>query len=203
MNGNVYRCIVSGAAPCGTVTRVNDTLAVSARPTVSLTAAPYLKLYPGLTSTITASSNIPAANASYTWFLNNTLTTPNTPTTKLVTVDNLGSYTVNVTDIVNGCTNQSSVLFIGDSASSRLFIYPSPNNGRFNVAYYNPGGSATQQSLAIFDSKGAMVYSQKLAVNQAYQIHKIDLRRNGKGIYHVVIGDANGNKIKGGEVLVL
>ncbi|MBL0147014.1 MAG: T9SS type A sorting domain-containing protein [Chitinophagaceae bacterium] len=201
MNGNLYRCDVSGAAPCGSITSGNASLSVSAQPTALLSALLYQNLFPGLTTTLTATSSIPVANASYVWYWNNSVIS-NTGINYPVTVNNLGAYKVRVTDNINGCTNESNVVVIGDSVSSRLFIYPSPNNGQFNVAYYNADGTFTQQTLAIFDDKGAKVYDKKLDVFQSYQIHNIDLRRNGAGIYFVVLGDANGNKLKSAEVLV-
>jgi len=39
-------------------------------------------------------------------------------------------------------------------------------------------------------------------VRQQYQLHEIDMRGAGAGIYYIVLREANGNKIKTGEVVV-
>ena len=118
-----------------------------------------------------------------------------------VNITSLGSYKVRVTD-ANGCVDSSQVITIADSANSKLFIYPSPNDGKFSVVYYNAGGTSTKQIVTIYSSKGEKVYSKEFPVTQAYQLLAIDLRRNSAGIYYVILSDAAGNKIKTGEVLI-
>jgi Secretion system C-terminal sorting domain len=201
MQSNQYRCRVIGLAPCGFVTSTPATLTVSAQPTVSLNAAPYLNVFPGLTTILTATTSLNPSNVTYTWFKNTTPFT-NATNTYPVTVNNLGTYRVTVVDNTNGCTNTSNSLTIGDSASSKLFIYPSPNDGRFTVSYFNSNLSLAAQTISIFDAAGSLVYSQRLPVVQGYQLHQMDLRRNKSGIYHIIIGDANGKKLASGEVLV-
>lgn len=39
-------------------------------------------------------------------------------------------------------------------------------------------------------------------VSQPYQLHQMHLRSFGSGIYDVALSEANGNKIKTGEVVV-
>jgi hypothetical protein len=201
LNNNQYRCMVTGAAPCGAVNSAKSVLTVSPQPTIALDAAPYKNLLPGLTSTITATTNAATPPINFAWFKNNTLLPNVTANDYLINVDRLGEYRVTVTD-ANGCTNTSSLLAIADSASNKLFIYPSPNNGQFTVAYHNPGGGNTKQSIVIYNSIGKRVYTAVITVTQAYQLINIDLRRNGAGIYYVVLRDASDKKIKTGEVLV-
>ena len=203
MNGNQYRAVITGTAPCGAVNSAAITLTVSAKPTVTLTASPYYKLLPGYSTTLTASSSItPASNAAYVWYWNNVVI-PNTGTTYVVNVNNLGDYKVTVTDISNSCTNTSAAITISDSASDKLFIWPSPTpNGIFTVAYYNPGGNATLQDIVIYDSKGGKVYAYKdFPVSQAYQLLKVDMSRNAAGVYFVVLKVKDGTK-KTGTVVI-
>ena len=203
MNGNQYRAVITGTAPCGAVNSAAITLTVSAKPTVTLTASPYYKLLPGYSTTLTASSSItPASNAAYVWYWNNVVI-PNTGTTYVVNVNNLGDYKVTVTDISNSCTNTSAAITISDSASDKLFIWPSPTpNGIFTVAYYNPGGNATLQDIVIYDSKGGQVYAYKnFPVSQAYQLLKVDMSRNAAGVYFVVLKVKDGTK-KTGTVVI-
>jgi hypothetical protein len=115
----------------------------------------------------------------------------------------LGTYTVVAT--IGSCTSVPASIIISDSASSKLWIYPSPNTGRFTVSYYSAGASSTnktRQQLTIIGSDGRRVYNNVFDVTQPYQLHQIDLRRNGAGVYYVVLRDANGNKIRTGEVVV-
>jgi hypothetical protein len=181
------------------------TVIATPKPALNLTASPYTRLLPGLSTTITATaSSASANNFVYTWAYNG-----NGPAQIFsgnkhpVNLSNSGTYTVTAADALNlTCISAPASVTIIDSASSKLFIYPSPNNGQFNVAYYNAGGSATKQIVTIISSKGEKVYTKETTVNQAYQIIDVDLRRHGAGIYYVILSDANGKKIKTGEVLI-
>jgi hypothetical protein len=93
-------------------------------------------------------------------------------------------------------------MFQSATASDNLFIFPSPNDGRFTVSYYNNGGASTKRSIVIFDSKGSMVFNSQFNINGSYTLIPIDLRTNNTGIYHVIVGDANGNKLATGKVHV-
>lgn len=203
MNSYQYRAVVTGTGPCGAITSNSITLTVSARPTITLTASPYYKLLPGYNTTLTATSSIsPSGNASYVWYQNNVVIA-NTGTSYNVNVNNLGDYKVMVTDISNGCNNTSSVVTISDSASEKLFIWPSPTpDGQFTISYYNPGGNAATQDITIYDSKGAQAYAFKdFPVNQAYQLLKVDMSRNAAGVYYVILRLKDGTK-KTGTVLI-
>jgi hypothetical protein len=180
------------------------TVIATPKPSLTLTASPYTRLLPGLTTTITANVSPVNTNYVYTWaytgsgpaqtFIGNT---------HPVNLSSSGTYTVTVADGSNlTCKSRDTSITITDSASSKLFIYPSPNNGQFNVAYYNAGGGTTKQIVTIVSSKGEKVYSKETTVNQAYQIIDVDLRRHGAGVYYIILSDTNGKKIKTGEVLV-
>lgn len=199
MNGYQYRCVVSGSAPCPSINSGAATLTVGAQPTIIISASPYTKLFPGLTTILTATTSLlPPVN--YVWYRNNVVVTGNNSNTLSVSVNNLGDYKVTVTNPLSGCTNTSSVSTISDSASNKLFIFPSPNNGIFHIAYYNPGGGVTTQNVTIYDSYGRRVFNTKYPVSQAYQVFDIDMRRNAAGVYFIVLREANGNKVKTGRV---
>ena len=198
MNGYLYRTVVTGLAPCGAVSTTSASLTVSAQPAVTLSVSPYTRLLPGLTTTITASVN-PPTGFTTVWTRNGTPITV-TGNTATVSVNELGLYTVVAT--IGSCISVPASVTISDSVSSKLFIYPSPNNGQFTVAYYNQGGGTTRQFVTVYSRLGEQVYYKEFPVTQAYQLLSIDVRKYSAGVYYVVLSDANGKKIKTGEVLI-
>jgi Secretion system C-terminal sorting domain len=175
---------------------------VNPLPTIALNAAPYRNLFPGLVTTLTATSTTTAtpSTLTYLWFKNN-VANSNSTNTQSVNISGLGNYRVAVTD-ANGCVNQSQLVTIADSANNKLFIYPSPNDGQFTIAYYNAGGTNVSRTVSIFNAKGQVVYKKDFAITLAYQLLSIDMRRNGAGVYYVVLSDAAGNKLQTGEVMI-
>lgn len=199
MNGSLYRCVVSGAAPCGAVNSNAGALNVTPQPVIS--ASPFTSLMAGWNTTLTVNVT-PAPGLSFAWYLNGTLQ-PETGNSLVATVNRLGDYRVVVTSGTGSC--QSELLNIKDSASKKLFIYPVPNNGQFTVTYHVPGASvsnSTKQTITIYNSDGRRVFSKEFAVTQPYQLHQIDMRRNAGGVYYVILREANGNKVKTGKVVV-
>ena len=118
-----------------------------------------------------------------------------------VTLDGLGNYAVTVTN-AGGCTNTSALLNIGDSASSRLFIWPNPNAGEFQVSYHSSGQASVAYTLTIYDAKGAYVYREAYTVNVPYQRMDVDMRKFGKGVYQVVVSDRSGKRLASGGVVI-
>lgn len=199
MNSNLYRAKLYNATCTIPAVSNSATLTVLQRSAITLTASS-VSILPGEISTLTATAT-PAAGVTYSWFKDGVLLNGITGTAYSVSVTGLGNYQVKIVN-ASGCTNESGIVTIGATASNRLFIYPSPNDGQFTVSYYNSGGVTTQQTIAIYDSKGAMVYSNKLAVTGPYQLHPINLKGSGRGIYYVVIGDASGKKLAKGKVVI-
>ena len=196
MNNNQYRCVVAGTAPCSAINSTGATLTVSPQPTVTLTASPYIKLLPWYSTVITATVNPPAGFTTL-WTRNGNPVTP-INNTYSVNVDRLGTYTVVAT--IGTCISVPASITIGDSASSKLWIFPSPTSGQFTISYYNPGGGATTQMVNIYDAMGRRAYSNIVAVSQAYQLIQVDMRRNSAGVYRVVMRDSAGRKVKTGTV---
>jgi len=100
-----------------------------------------------------------------------------------------------------GCSNTSALLPITDSAVAKLFIFPSPNQGRFEVTYYSNTTTASRH-LLVYDSKGARVYSKAFVANGAYYREPVDMRGRGKGVYRVVLLDKDGKTIATGSVVI-
>ena len=197
-NNFQYRVLLRGQ--CNVTTSNAATLTVYTLPEVVLSASK-TSLVPGETSTLTATIT-PGSdpNVVATWTKDGNVFDV-TGNTYPVTVANLGSYQVQVTDD-NGCMNQSAVVTIAGKASSSLYIYPNPNDGQFTVSYYNAGGSNTKQSVTIYDSKGAKVFYRQFTFAGYYGLLDVDLGNQPKGVYIVVIGDASGKKLIEGKVLI-
>ncbi|MFN0081829.1 MAG: hypothetical protein ACKVOM_04870, partial [Ferruginibacter sp.] len=211
-NGYRFRRSAS-AAPCtGSVTSTAATLTVNPMPTVTIGVAPVRNLFPGLTTTLTATV-FPAPNgATYQWFRNGVAVVGATNRTIVVGIDGLGTYTVRVVD-GNGCNTNTATSTpvvsqtIADSAVfTRLFIYPSPNNGQFQVRYFNDvtNNGLVPSVLNVYDSKGARVFSKRYAIGGGYQPLNVDLGASrGRGVYRIDLLTSKGERIKTGTVLVM
>ncbi len=199
---NQYRAVLTVTACSSTENSGAAILTVNPLPVIVINAAPYTKLHPGITTTITAAVS-PNAAVTYQWYKNGIAVPGATNERIVVDVDNLGDYSVMVND-VNGCTNSSASLTISEAANDILFIYPSPNTGQFQVRYYNLNGNAVNpRTLSIYDSKGARVFSRTYNITLPYSRMDVDMSNYSKGIYRVELGDVNGKRIKTGSVVIL
>ncbi len=192
---NNYRYRVSlSNSPCNNAVISNtSTLTVNVLPTATI-ATPLTSLQAGQSTVITATTT-PTTGLNISWYRNNVLVTGATSATYTVNVNNLGTYKAVVTDQATGtCINQSNTITIDAAPSDKLFIFPSPNDGRFTVTYYNAQTAITTQGVTVYDMYGRRVYDNVFQVTQAYQLHQVDLRRYGAGIYTVVIRDYAGKK---------
>ncbi len=198
-----YRCLVNNITCTNPVNSNAATLTVRALPTVILSPGALSSLLPGKTTTLTATpgpSN--GGTLSTAWFYNNNPVT-NTGNTRVVNVEQVGTYRVNILETYGSglsCSNQSLNVVIEATISDKLFIFPSPNDGRFTVSYYNNGGTSTQRRIIIHDTKGARVYDRQFTITGAYTLLPIDLRSVNRGIYFVSVGDAGGAKLVEGKV---
>jgi subtilisin-like proprotein convertase family protein len=154
MNNNQYRAVIS-AGPCaGSVTTTAATLTVNPIPVITI-AAPVTQLIPGRTTTITATST--TSGLVYTW-ARNTVATGVTGPTQFATIDSIGTYRATGTLTgVSGCTGTSAALVIGTEASDRLFVYPNPTDGAFQVRLFHATDVATERVVTVWNSNGQMV----------------------------------------------
>ena len=194
---------VRAEGTCNNTACASVTVTINPQPTISLTAAPYTALLPGMTTTITANIAPVAAGNTITWTRNGNTVSGATGNSISVDVDRLGTYTARVTT-VNGCTALSAPIVIRDSANDKLFISPNPNNGQFTIRYYsNAQNFGFLRYVTIYDSKGAKIFSRQLPVTAPFSGMNIDIRQRGKGWYYVVVGDHNGKPLASGSVEVL
>lgn len=200
-NSGNFSVVVTNASGCSTTSSAVTTT-VSPSPVITLTASPFTSLLPGITTSLTAMVS-PAGSYSYTWYKNGVVIPGATGATLSgISLDDLGSYHVVVNNTSGlACTTTSPNLVIRDSASTRLFIYPSPNNGQFQVAYHTPNPN-TKRTIRIYDGKGAIVYSRSHTILSPYQRMNVDMRHVGRGVYHVVLYDLSGRKLADGAVTI-
>ena len=203
MNGRKYR-VTATAGPCGAVTSTSvGTLTVNSLPVVTI-AAPMVKLTPGRTTTITGSSNPPAAANGYSWRLNGA-GIAGTGNSQTVNINQLGTYQATVTD-VNGCVNKSNELTITAEGSDRLWIYPNPTAGVFQVRLYYSGERAEKRVVTLYNSIGQAVDSKEfvlVAGTPAYLQMNFDLGgATAKGPYVVKVANLYNGRVVSGIVMV-
>lgn len=202
LNGNLYRVVFSVPSCSSSATSNAASLTVNANPVVSVSAAPFTSLYPGLQTTLTANVTPANANNTYQWFLNGSAITGANAATYLADIDGLGTYTVEVVD-PNACnTISANSVTLTDSLNTNLFIYPNPNTGVFQVRFYDKlNGVSNPRGVVIYDSKGSRVFSKNFTV-AGYGRMDIDLRNQPKGVYIIDVVDAAGKRLQTGRVIV-
>jgi hypothetical protein len=195
-NTRSFRVILTGL--CSVVTSQFATLYVNPLPTVSLITSIPPSLLPGQSMTITA--NASPAGGTYAWYKNGVLTGHTGSTWTGLTVDDIGTYKVVYTD-PNGCVQSTSDLVVSGQASDKLWVYPNPNNGVFQVRFYNqPNETAT---VSVFDSKGAKVYENATVTTTPYSGISVDLGMTfSDGVYVVVVNNSAGKKIGAKKIVV-
>jgi hypothetical protein len=205
LSGSQYRCLLSNATCPAQAASAAATLTVRQQPSVSLAASPLTGLLPGQVTTLTATPSAPTGGTySYTWSLNGSAVSV-TGNSLQVDITQVGSYQTTVRESWSGglvCSASSAVVNITALVSDKLFIFPSPNDGNFQVSYYNSGGVNTQRRITIYDSKGSLVFDRKFAITGSYTLIPINLERGSRGIYYVVVGNASGVKLAEGKVHV-
>ncbi len=202
---NTITYTVTGTDGNGCVNTANINVTANPLPVVTLTATPAnVSLLPGRTVTLKATIT-PAAGFTFEWRKNDVVI-PNTTDSLVVTVEEIGTYTVYARGIASSvCDRASAPLNVRDSITSTVFIWPNPNNGNFTVSYYNyirNVNQSRQNNITVFDSKGARIYTKSYSVNQGYNLMKVNLKGVASGSYFVVLRDGYGNKIAAAGIFV-
>lgn len=167
-NATSYRAVLTGL--CTVVISNAATLYVNPLPTITLTSA-QTSLLPAQQTSITAVTNPPGG--SYIWMKNNSAVSgANSAVIGPLTISDIGTYKVTYTDL-NGCVNTSGNLVIEATPSDNMWVYPNPNNGQFQVRYYN--GANEQVNLQVFDAKGTLVYHKLYTTSLPYTGMQVDL----------------------------
>ncbi|MBL7701933.1 MAG: T9SS type A sorting domain-containing protein, partial [Ferruginibacter sp.] len=179
---------VRAEGPCNTTACASVTVTVNVQPTVSITSTGTTVL-PGSPVILTATPN--PAGGTITWYRDGNVVAGATGTTLIVRAADYGIYTATVTTAAGCIAQQSNALNIGYNISKRIWIYPNPTTGFFQVRYYNPDGGQT--TIQVFNKLGQRVFSKRAVTGPAYERVDVDLRGAADGTYTVVVLDAKGN----------
>ena len=197
-NTNTYRVAVIGL--CTTVQSAAASLYVNPLPTVNLSTSIPPFLSPGQSMSIL--SSVSPSGGTYRWFLNGSLiSAAQGSSLNGITVDGQGTYRLVYTD-PNGCTNNSIDIVVVGQQSNDLWIYPNPNQGSFNVRFFNKAGEKV--TVNVMDAKGRRVYSKEFTTVNAYTNMLVDLAAKGMadGTYFVTVVGQNGSIIGSKKILV-
>jgi subtilisin-like proprotein convertase family protein len=201
ITGYFYRDSIAGASPCGFSISSAAKLTVYPLPVITISANP-TKLFPGL-KTIINSTVGPNAAATYTWLKNGVIVGGATTASLQLDVDKLGDYSLRVQD-VNGCIGTSNLLPITDSVNNKVFIYPNPNSGQFQVRYYSGlNNIGLPRGVNIYDARGKRILTKLYSIGSPYARMDVDLTNHGTGVYTVEVVDVNGNRLAIGRVEIV
>jgi Peptidase family M1 domain/Secretion system C-terminal sorting domain len=205
MNNNRYRCLLTSASCTTPIISNAAKLTVRALPTITLSAAPFTTLLPAQSTMLTATTSPSNAGSITTNWFYNTAPLSVTTNTYPVAVNQAGNYFATIKETFPSglqCSNTSATITITATESDKLFIFPTPNNGTFNVSYYNSSNTNTKRNISIYDTKGALVYKKEFAITGFYTLLPINLQAASRGDYFVTIFDGDGKRLAVGKVHV-
>ncbi len=197
-----YFVRIEGA--CNTTTCASVTVAVAPLPVVSISMVSANGFTPNAPVVITANVT-PTDNYIFNWTKNNAniITTPTSTNNIKVYASDAGNYKVTVT-APSGCSAVSANAFTASIPEpDKLFIFPNPSTGIFNVAYSNGQANLNGRTINVYDAKGARVFSKLYNLNAPYENMRVDLRKAGKGVYYVELVDGNGKQLASSSVRVM
>ncbi len=196
LNGNTFRVVLNGL--CTVVNSSAATLFVNPLPTILVNTTGTSQLLPGQRTGVTA--NVSPTGGSFVWTLNGiTINGTSGPTITPITVDGAGTYQTVYMDL-NGCSITSTPLVISAQQSDRLWVYPNPNNGVFQIRYYNNFGEPVK--VMVYNAAGQLVYSKQPILGEAYSRIDVNLSNQAAGIYIVKLISGNGKELAAKRIII-
>jgi hypothetical protein len=167
---------------------------------VSIAAIPLLQVKPGESTILFANYN--NTPERFTWYRNNNLSAvTNTGVLPGINIDSLGVYKVIYKD-ASGCTVTSNELTISAGPADKLWMYPNPSDGRFQVRFYS-GATGVTRVVNLYNGKGERIEQRTVLVNGPYQRVDIDISRFSAGMYYVELLDTSGKRLAKEKVLLI
>ncbi|MBU3713631.1 MAG: T9SS type A sorting domain-containing protein, partial [Ferruginibacter sp.] len=198
LKNNLFKVIVS-EINCGSVSSDSAILMVNALPAVKIVATPSNAVLPG--QTITLAANTSSVINSYKWYLNGNLINSQNGDKIIIGSDKTGNYSAMVTDN-KGCSTMSESINVKDSAINATLIYPNPNKGRFVVRNEVYESNNKGRTIKMFDSKGALVFSNNYTVSYSYQPMEVVANELSDGLYLLMLTDEKGNVLKSSKLII-
>ena len=201
LSGYQYRVVVNGTA-CTGVTSSPALLTVFALPVVTINAPPVVNVTP-YQPIVLGSSTSPSGVYTYNWLRNGSLLPGANSSSLPVNVDGLGSFQLRATD-GRGCSNSSNLVTVADSASKILFIYPNPNNGQFQVRFYQATNTTGMRTLNIYNVRGQKIFSKQYNITSSgYQRMDVNLGFPASaGIYFADLRDNAGKRLASAPIRI-
>ena len=195
-NASTYRVVLNGL--CSVVNSAAASLFVNPLPVVSIRFSPLSQLLPSQNTTI--ESTVSPSGGTYVWRRNNNVVIgAQNEVLDGLTVDHQGTYQLTYTDL-NGCVSNSGTLVLSALESPKIWVYPSPNNGRFQVRYYNSFGEPV--TVRVFNSAGQLLYSRLSVTADAYSRIDVDLGNPPAGVYIVKVYDTKSRELAAKKIVV-
>ncbi|HMK02842.1 MAG TPA: hypothetical protein VK489_01570, partial [Ferruginibacter sp.] len=193
---------VRAEGTCNSTACASVTVSINIQPAISISASPYTSLLPGMLTTLTATVTPPGPGISIVWYKNGVAIPGATASTRVVSVDDLGSYTASAT-AGTVCTALSNAVNIKDSASGRLFVTPNPSSGLFKVRYYTGYTSfGFKRHLIMYDNNGRRVYDKLFPITAPYSSMDVSAAHLSKGLYTIMVTDYYGEVLATGKVII-
>ncbi|MFM2337062.1 MAG: Secretion system C-terminal sorting domain, partial [Bacteroidota bacterium] len=191
-----FRVRITGL--CTTIFSNAATLFVNPLPTISIDAVASSSLLPGQSANLMATAN--PSGGSYAWRFNgNTISNTTAATYGPLSIDNIGAYSVVYTD-PNGCITTSNSINLTGLASTNVWLYPNPNNGQFQVRFYNQLNE--KATIMIYNAGGQVVMQKAINTGTPYSQTDIDLGLNAAGIYVLKVVTADGRELANKRVIL-
>lgn len=174
-------------------------ITVIRKPTVKLEVEPTTEIAPGTATTLKAKGEF-GNSPKFTWTKNGTVLPNETGATLRVAGPQMGEYAVEVSNS-NNCSVVSNKITLTSKETTGAFIYPNPNNGRFQVRFYTKPGVKAISNIQVYDSRGALLHEQQNTVQESYQRIDVDLGQR-KGFFWVILRDAEGKEIASSKIVL-
>jgi Secretion system C-terminal sorting domain len=180
----------------GCIKTATQTILVHPIHSVEITLAPNTGVAPGAPVMVIATVS-PADNYLYAWNKNNAaiVTSPINTDRILIQANDAGNYKVTVT-APTGCVVSSTSIFTASSViPTKLFVFPNPSTGLFNVSYNNGAANLAARTLIVYDLLGQKIFTKQYDVNVPFGNMQVDLHNKAAGTYAIELLDSNGKQL--------